>query len=256
MTTKRQRRDPYTRTVVRLPERDLAESILYLAAPLLEPLGPVPPEEEGRRQIALAISLWNAHVTASKLWGAPKSKPLAELRKAMSGAPAAPGSAATFMLLSERWREEFAFDPRLVGAWSYEAAGDGGFLLVCETTLPDGVVAEVPPPAEKRIALGGSFLDEVRIRQGANAYRLFPVEHHQGVVGADGAATIRAKMPAVVQLFAEGRLAPIGGPPVDVMVGGRKLGPMVLAEVHCAGDFGRDDVAVLVFRPANASASP
>jgi hypothetical protein len=72
MTTRRRRRDPYTRTVVRLPERDLAESILYLAAPLLEPLGPMPPVDEARGQIELAISLWNAHVLASKLWGAPK----------------------------------------------------------------------------------------------------------------------------------------------------------------------------------------
>jgi hypothetical protein len=61
-------------------------------------------------------------------------------------------------------------------------------------------------------------------------------------------------MPAVVQLFAEGRIRPIGGPPVDVMVYGRKLGPMVLTEVQCAGDLGRDDIAVLVFRSANASA--
>jgi hypothetical protein len=97
----------------------------------------------------------------------------------------------------------------LVGAWSYESAEGGGCLLVCETTFPDGVEAEVPPPAEKRIALGVSLLDEVRIRHGANAYRLFPVDQHQGAVDADGAATIRAKMPAVVRLFAEGRLAKV-----------------------------------------------
>lgn len=255
MTTKQRRREPYSRTVVRLPERDLAESILYVAAPLLEPLGPMPPVDEARRQIELAINIWNAHVTASKFWGAPRAKPLAEVRKAMSGGSAVAGSAATFKQLSERWRKEFAFDPRLVGTWSYESTVGGGYLLVCETTFPDGVEAEVPPPAEKRIALGGSFLDEVRIRQGATSYLLFPVEHHQGVVGADGTATIQAKMPPVVQLFAEGRLAPIGGPPVDVVIGGRKLGPMVLAAVYCGGAFGHNDVAVLVFRPASASAS-
>ena len=48
-TTKRRRRDPYSRIVVRLPERDLAESILYLAAPLLRPLGSMPPVAVGRR---------------------------------------------------------------------------------------------------------------------------------------------------------------------------------------------------------------
>ena len=36
MTARRKQRDPYTRTVVRLPERALAESILHLAAPLLD----------------------------------------------------------------------------------------------------------------------------------------------------------------------------------------------------------------------------
>ncbi|MBI2897938.1 MAG: hypothetical protein HYY06_30545 [Deltaproteobacteria bacterium] len=65
MTTRRRRRDPYTRTVVRLPERDLAESILYLAEPLLEPLGPTPPLDEARRAIGLAIDVWNAHVGGS-----------------------------------------------------------------------------------------------------------------------------------------------------------------------------------------------
>ena len=29
--------------------------------------------------------------------------------------------------------------------------------------LPDGVKVEVAPPIEKRIAIGGTFLDEVRI---------------------------------------------------------------------------------------------
>lgn len=36
------RRDPYSWTVVRLPERDLSELVLELAAPLLERLGPAP----------------------------------------------------------------------------------------------------------------------------------------------------------------------------------------------------------------------
>ncbi|HMJ13550.1 MAG TPA: hypothetical protein VK524_19155 [Polyangiaceae bacterium] len=48
MTTKRNRRDPYSWTVVRLPERDLAERVLELAAPLLERLGPAPAIDDGR----------------------------------------------------------------------------------------------------------------------------------------------------------------------------------------------------------------
>ncbi len=245
MARARRRRDPYTRTVVRLPERDLAESILHLAAPLLDPLGPTPPIDEARRAIEAAINLWNAHVTASKFWGDPRPKPLADLRKAMSG------DGEMFTRLAERWRQEFAFDPRLVGEWSYESTEGGQPRLVCEMTLPEGVEAAVPPPAEKRVAIGGSFLDEVRIRQGASSYLLFPVEHHRGVVGDDGVATIYAKMPSVLQMFADGRLPAIDGPPVEITIGVKKLGPMVLRELHCAGGLAHD-VAVLVFRPTSS----
>ncbi|MBI4817303.1 MAG: hypothetical protein HY791_13655 [Deltaproteobacteria bacterium] len=62
-------------------------------------------------------------------------------------------------------------------------------------------------------------------------------------------------MPSALQLFAEGSLPRIGGDPVEVDIGGRKLGPMVLTEVHCGGEHGRHDIAVLVFRTARAGAS-
>ena len=234
---------------MRLPERDLAESILELASPLLAPLGSRPPVDEARQAISRTIDLWNAHVIASKFWGNPRPKALADLKRAMSG------DAGVFDLLAARWRADFAFDPRLVGVWSYEAAEPGAHRLICETTLPDGVEAEVPPPAEKRISIGGRFLDEVRIRQTATSYLGFPVTEHHGVVGDDGTATINAKMPSVVQLFAEGRLPPVGGPPVEVAVGLAKLGPMVLREVRCAGQHGWNDVAVLIFRPASADST-
>jgi hypothetical protein len=57
MTTGRRRRDPNTRTVVRLPKKDLAESILDLAAPLIEPLGSAPAIEDARHAIELVINL-------------------------------------------------------------------------------------------------------------------------------------------------------------------------------------------------------
>ena len=61
-------------------------------------------------------------------------------------------------------------------------------------------------------------------------------------------------MPTIVALFAEGALGPIGGAPVDVRVGGKVLGSMVLREVSCSGQGGHHDIAVLVFGPANAKA--
>jgi hypothetical protein len=51
--------------VVRLPERARAESILDLAAPLLEPLGPAPPLDEARPGLEVAINIWNTQVLAS-----------------------------------------------------------------------------------------------------------------------------------------------------------------------------------------------
>lgn len=116
----------------------------------------------------------------------------------------------------------------------------------------DDVEAEIPPPLEKRIAIGGLFLDEVKIRLDGNSYLSFPVQNHVGLVGSDGIATIHAKMPTVLQLFAEGRLPQVGGAPIEIMVGGKPLGPMVLSGVRCISNGGHHDVAELVFRPATA----
>ncbi len=155
-----------------------------------------------------------------------------------------------FELLSDRWRSEFTFDQRLVGTWSYDAAEDGKHRLRCETRLPDGVEAHVPPPIEQRIAIGGAFLDEVRILLDRTSFLSFAVQNHQGTIGVDGVATIRAQMPTVAQLFAEGRLAPIGGRAVEIKIGATNLGPMVLRALQCSGGSGRNDVAVLIFAPA------
>jgi hypothetical protein len=250
----RRQRDLYSWTVVRLPERDLAESVLDLAAPLLERLTPAPSIEADRDAIELGITFWNAHVAASKLWGDPRPKALTELRKRMGGKQAAPGDAATFDLLLDRWRDGFAFDPRLVRSWTYDADKRGTARLVCEMGLPDGVKAEVPPPIEKRISIGGKFLDEVRIRRDVRSYLSFPVESHRAEVDDDGIAMVHTKMPSALQLFAEGRLPRASGDPVEVIIGGRKLGPMVLAEVRCGGEYLQHDVAVLVFKPASDGA--
>jgi hypothetical protein len=250
VTTNRTKRAPNSWTVVRLPERPLSEAILDLAAPLIEPLGPSPPPDDARRALELVIHCWNAHVEASPCWGSPAPKRLAALRKRICGKKTPPGRAETFEVLSERWRREFSLDPRLVGQWSYQTTASGHHDLECVTVLPDGVKVEVPPPSEKRIAIAGAFLDEVCIRQCASSFLSFPIGQHRGEVASDGVATIHTKMPTVVELFAEGRLSPVGGAPVSVMVGGRRLDGMVLAEVRCTGHGGQHDVAELIFRPA------
>jgi hypothetical protein len=251
MTTKRARRDPYTRTLVHLPERDLAECILALASPVLEALGPTPAADAARQSIELAIEVWNAHVRASKLWGTPRPKALTELRKRVRSKQAPPGLAETFEQLSARWREEFAFDPRLVDRWSFDATPPG---LTCETALPEGVEALVPPPLETRVRIGGKFLDEVGIPLQANRTLSFPVAAHRGELAGDGVVTIQTKMATAVELFAEGLLLPIGGTTVDVLVAGKAVGPMVLTAVRCVDAMGRDDV-VLTLRPPGPETS-
>lgn len=47
-------------------------------------------------------------------------------------------------------------------------------------------------------------------------------------------------------------MSPVGGPPTEVVVSGRRLGPMVLKEVGCLAEGGHNDVAVLVFHPLAA----
>ncbi len=252
MRTKRINEGPNCRTIVRLPERPLADCILHVAAPLLEPLGVAPAPEEVRVALEFMVDFWNAHVMASRRWERPDPKPLAALRKRMSNQPAGSSFAQLFELLSARWRTEFGLDPRLVGAWSFEATAAGRHEFVCRTELPMGAEVDVPPPAEKRIAIGGTFLDEVTIRLSATTSQSLPFSNHRGAIGSDGVVTIHSKMPTVVVLFAEGLLRPIGGAPTEVMVAGRRLGPMVLSEVRCLDDGGRNDVAVLVFRAADA----
>lgn len=238
--------DPYSWTTVRLPERDLAASILDLAAPMLDGLGSAPTLDDARNVLALAIAFWNASVLGSKCWPRPRVKELNDLRKRMRGRQAAPGDAATFNMLTDRWQTN-RLDPRLVETWTYDVDETGARRLVCKMGLPDGMKAEVPPPIEKRVSIGGVFLDEVRIRKAANAYLSFPVDRHRGAVNDDGTATVYAMMPSVLQLFAEGRLTRLGGDPVDVVIGTRNLGTMVLTAIRYGGEDAWHDIAELVF---------
>lgn len=254
MSPRRHRRDPNTRTVVRITEQPLDERVTDLAAPLLARLGTNPAPDAARETIELAIAFWNAKAKASQFWGDPRPKQLNDLKRKMTGKKAPAEDAEAFELLSERWREkEIAFDPRLVGHWSLEIGDDGGPRLSCEMELPDGVEAHVPPPIEKRVAIGGKFLDETQIRMTATSYLSFPVEAHRGAIGDDGTVTMRTKMPTAVALLAEGLLPPIGGAAVGLMVQGKKLDAMVLSEIACDANGGHHDIAVLVFKPASPS---
>jgi len=256
-TTRRRRRDPNTRHVVRIPEQALDERVVDLAAPLLARLGTKPAPEAVRETIELTIAFWNGKAKASQFWGDPRPKQLNDLKRKMTGKKTSAQNAGAFELLSERWREkEIAFDPRLVGDWSLEVGDNGEPRLSCEMELPDGVEAHVPPPIEKRVAIGGKFLDETYIRMTGTSSLGFPVEAHRGAVDEDGTVTVRTKMPTAVALVAEGVLPPIGGGPVALTVQGKKVNAMVLSEIRCDANGGHNDIAVLVFKPASPSAAP
>lgn len=255
MSPRRQRRNPKTRTVARIPEQALQERVLELAAPLLARLGTDPPPEVLRDTLELTIAFWNAEAQASKIWGTARPKQLNDLQRKMTGKKASEEDAEAFELLSESWREkELAFDPRLVGDWSLEVGDDGKPRLSCEMKLPDGVEAEVPPPIEKRVAIGGKFLDEARIRltgtPGTIALLGFPLKHHWGTVSDDGTVTVYTKMPTAVALLAEGVVPPIGGASVALTAQGKKLDAMTLSEIRCDANGGHNDIAILIFKPA------
>lgn len=245
------RRDPNSWTSVRLPERELSEILLEIGAPLLEQLGDSASLDDVRAVIARVVSFWNANVLGSPWREQNEPKQLNELKKRMRGRQASRADAIVFDLLAARCRKHFG-DPRLVESWSYEADPTGVPRLSCATCLPEGVRVQIAPPTEKRIAIGGTFLDEVRISLGGNSYLGFPVERHRGVINDDGSATVYAMMPSVVQLFAEGRLPRVGGGHVDVTIGGRALGPMTLTKVACGNANHMHDVAELTFRSVAA----
>jgi hypothetical protein len=244
------RRDAaYTRTVLRIPEQALPAAILEFASPLVDALAPAKRRDPDamRRVLKRAIAVWNQHVMAGPLWERPAQ--LLAARARLERATTSPTKREEFELLA-RQHARFRFDPRCVGKWSLapSEATDGGFDLSCEMVLPPGAEPYVPPPIASRVGIGGRWLDEVRLRLGGSTHRGFTVEDHRAHVDEHGVVTLRTPALAAVQLFAMGVLPPIGGA-ADLSVGGRTLGPMVLAEVRGVDDL-RGDRVVLRFDPA------
>ena len=104
-----------------------------------------------------------------------------------------------------------------------------------------------------RIAIGGRRLDEVRIRQtrtdvaGTLSYLSFPAHRHRASVEPDH-LVVSTQAATVVQLFAEGVLAPMGGPAVTLQIGGKELGPCRLEAVETDGATFLDTTIILRFR--------
>lgn len=200
-----------------------------------------------RRVLRRAIEVWNLHVMAGPIWEQPRT--LLAARARLEDPTASSSERDEFEILGQR-HARYRLDPRCVGQWSFaeNPATPGYFDLLCETLLPRGAEAEVPPPIASRVGIGGRWLDEIAIYQGDSSYRGFPVEHHRAEVDEEGLVSVRTPALTVVQLFAMGVLPPIGGA-VELVVGGETLGPMILADVRATDDF-REDRIVLRFDPA------
>lgn len=103
-----------------------------------------------------------------------------------------------------------------------------------------------------QIAIGGRRLDEVQIRQaradmaGTLSYLSFPAHRHQASVEPDH-LVVSTQAATVVQLFAEGVLAPIGANAVAVQIGDRELGPCLLEAVETDGASPLDTTIILRF---------
>jgi hypothetical protein len=251
MTKKRTAAQPHTRTFIFVPERKMSETILDFAAPVLEPLGPVPELEEARRALEFAINAWNLHVMATALWGKPKF--LAEATRVMGGPASPPGLAAMFEALGDRRRSLFANDYRCVGEWTLGPDGAGGHSLRCDARLPEGCEPHVPPRAETRISIDGRYLDEVQIRQTATSFLAFPPERHRAETTGDR-VVLHVPALAVAQLLAEGRLPPIGGRSVELIVHAQPPRRMVLAEICSGARSVLGEVVSLTFRAAGPDA--
>lgn len=106
-----------------------------------------------------------------------------------------------------------------------------------------------------RIALGGVFLDEVRIRMATDpeyrgiAYLAFPASRHHAHVTPER-VTISTQAPVVVQLYATGVLPAVGTQAISLRVGRTKLGDCALESVESAELHGAAGVILLHFRKA------
>lgn len=145
-------------TSVRLPERDLGETILEVAAPMLAGLGAAPTVERTREALALVVLFWNASVRASKRWERRRVADLNRLKRELRGKTI--DGSPIFDVLAQRCKPHW-LDPRLRPRRTSSPRRAGTRRLICTIALPDGVEAEVLPPTEKRIKIGGVFLDEV-----------------------------------------------------------------------------------------------
>jgi hypothetical protein len=92
----------------------ISQTILEFARPLLLKAGPRPPLEPMKQLIQLVIHVWNANVMATPRHN--RAEHLEEMQFLLTTLPKEQSQLVS--LLSERWKQSFSTDLRLVGDWS------------------------------------------------------------------------------------------------------------------------------------------
>lgn len=111
--------------------RKMSETILDFGEPLLSMFDEPPPIETMKHSLTFVLTVWNAHVMATKTWGKPQY--LTMLRQQFESSPS---HLAMVEILSQRWRERFSDDARAVGNWDVIPDGEGGHKFQCDARWP------------------------------------------------------------------------------------------------------------------------
>ncbi|WP_426749043.1 hypothetical protein VZQ01_26810 [Myxococcus faecalis] len=115
-------------------ETKISATLLDYASPLFEGMPPSVPLEQRRSILQVAITVWNALVTAA--WGGEDLLP--DLYRRLDALPE-PGRStmrATIDMLVARKRQLFARDLRGIGAWELRQAPNGDVSLWAEARAP------------------------------------------------------------------------------------------------------------------------
>ena len=109
------------------------QTILDFGEPLLEQFDEEFPTEALRTALKIVITIWNAHVLATPVWG--ESVHLHGIAHLIVQGKTEPEMAMLLGVLGQRWHQRFSDDPRAVGEWSIER-GAGACRFRCDARLP------------------------------------------------------------------------------------------------------------------------
>ena len=125
-------------TTVKIPGRNLGDTILDFGEPLLSLLDSARADQHLINIFQILITVWNAHVLAMPVWGKPEE--LKKVQKPIQRDVGKIRGVDVWKALSERRAKQFADDPRLVTKWDLKPSEDAelGVTLEVELMLPPG----------------------------------------------------------------------------------------------------------------------